>query len=462
MDSENESARFGGSRADKDWTQGSIIRNLWSLSWPMVITNSIMMLGPTIDMIWVGKLGSASVAGVGVSGMAVMMVGGAMMGLAMGMRAVIARYIGSGDNRGAVHAARQGFTISASFATVMALIGIFLAERILLLFGLEPEVVSEGAAYMRILFIGMIAMSFRTIAEGIMQASGDTISPMKVTIGFRIFHIALCPFLVFGWWIFPKMGVSGAAVTNVASQSIGTAICLWFLFSGRTRLKLDLKDYRIDLPMIWRIVRIGFPAMMSGLQRNLSQFFVMYLVAPFGTAAVASHTINQRVEMIMMMPAMAFGMTGGVLMGQNLGAGKPDRAEKSTWFAIGMVEVWVVIASLILLIWAENIVSIFNSEPAVVETASMFLRIAAAGYFVLGFQAVTMNSLAGAGDNIPSMITNIFAIWFVSMPLAFFLPKWIPELGVYGVRWGMVAGVVIPAIVLTIYFRTGRWKKRKV
>jgi putative MATE family efflux protein len=344
----------------------------------------------------------------------------------------------------------------------MALIGIFLAEKILLLFGLEPDVVSEGAAYMRILFIGMIAMSFRTIAEGIMQASGDTVSPMKITIGFRIFHIALCPFLVFGWWIFPELGVSGAAVTNVASQSIGTILCLWFLFSGRTRLKLDLKDFHIDLSTIWRIVRIGLPAMMSGLQRNLSQFVVMYLVAPFGTAAVASHTINQRVEMIMMMPAMAFGMTSGVLMGQNLGAGKPDRAEKSAWFAIGMVEVWVVIASLVLLLWAENIVSIFNSEPAVVETASMFLRIAAAGYFVLGFQAVTMNALAGAGDNIPSMITNIVAIWGVSMPLAFFLPKWIPELGVYGVRWGMVAGVVVPGIVLTIYFKMGRWKKRKV
>jgi MATE family multidrug resistance protein len=127
-----------------------------------------------------------------------------------------------------------------------------------------------------------------------------------------------------------------------------------------------------------------------------------------------------------------------------------------------MVEVWVIIASLILLLWAENIVSIFNSEPAVVETASTFLRIAATGYFVLGFQAVTMNALAGAGDNIPSMITNIVAIWGVSMPLAFFLPKWIPELGVYGVRWGMVAGVVVPAIILTIYFKTGRWKRKKV
>lgn len=462
MDNDNSGVRMGRGRPDRDWTRGSIPRNLWSLSWPMVITNSFMMLGPTIDMIWVGKLGSASVAGVGVSGMAVQMVGGAMMGLAMGMRAVVSRYIGAGDTRGAVHAARQGFSISASFAVIMALIGMFLAEKILLLFGLEPDVVSEGAAYMRILFIGMIAMSFRTIAEGIMQASGDTISPMKVTIGFRIFHIALCPFLVFGLWIFPKMGVSGAAVTNVASQSIGTILCLWFLFSGRTRLKLDMKNFRIDFPMIWRIIRIGFPAMMSGLQRNLSQFFVMYLVAPFGTAAVASHTINQRVEMIMMMPAMAFGMASGVLMGQNLGAEKPERAEKSAWFAIGMVEVWVIIASLILLLWAENIVSIFNSEPAVVETASTFLRIAAAGYFILGFQAVTTNSLSGAGDNIPSMVTHIFSVWMVSMPLAFFLPKWIPELGVYGVRWGMVAGVVLPAIILTIYFRTGRWKKRKV
>ncbi len=459
---DDEGGDIGQSRADRDWTQGSVFRNLWSLSWPMVITNSFMMLGPTIDMIWVGKLGSASVAGVGVSGIAVMMVGGAMMGLAMGMRAVVSRYIGAGDIRGAVHAARQGFTLSASFAVTMALIGIFLAEKILLIFGLEPEVVSEGAAYMRILFVGMIAMSFRTIAEGIMQASGDTVSPMKITIGFRLFHIALCPFLVFGLWIFPKMGVSGAAVTNVASQTIGTALNLWFLFSGRTRLKLDLKDFRIDFRMIWRIVRIGFPALMSGLQRNLSQFVVMYLVAPFGTVAVASHTINQRIEMIMMMPAMAFGMTSGVLMGQNLGAGKPERAGKSAWLAIGMVEVWVIIASLIILFWAENIVSIFNSEPEVVEMASMFLRIAAAGYFVLGFQAVTANSLTGAGDTMPVMITAIITTWLITVPLAFFLPKWIPELGVYGVRWAMVSGVVVPAIVLTIYFKMGRWKRKRV
>lgn len=461
MSSEEGEQKTPSKRFDKDWTQGNILKNLLSLSWPMVITNSLMMLGPTIDMIWVGKLGSSSIAGVGVSGMAVMMVNGAMMGLAMGMRAVVSRSIGSGDMRGAVHAARQGFIISATFAVIMAMIGIFFAEDILLFFGLEPEVVIEGVAYMRILFVGSVAMSVRMVCEGIMQASGDTISPMKITLGFRAFHILLCPVLVFGLWIFPEMGVSGAAVTNVASQSLGTIISLWFLFSGRSRLKLDMKNFHIDFNMIWRITRIGFPNLMSGLQRNLSQFFVMYLVSPYGTAAVAGHTINQRVEMIMMMPAMAFGMSAGVLAGQNLGAGKPDRAEKSAWLAIGVVEIWTVLASVILLVAAEPIVRVFNSEPEVVEMTAAFLRIAAAGYLVLGFQAVTMNALSGAGDNVPSMITNIVTVWAIAMPLAYFLPQF-TDLGVYGVRWGMVAGVVAPALVLTIYFKTGRWKRKKI
>jgi putative MATE family efflux protein len=461
MDGRTDEVRIGGRTFDRDWTQGSILKSLLSLSWPMVITNTLMMLGPTIDMVWVGRLGSASIAGVGVSGMAVQLASGAMMGLAQGMRALVARFIGAGDIAGANHAARQGFTISASFAVVMALIGIFLAEKILIAFGLEPDVVAEGAAYMRILFVGMIAMSLRMMAEGIMQASGDTLSPMKITIGYRIFHIALCPFLVFGLWIFPQLGVRGAAITNVVSQSIGTIICLWVLFSGRTRIKLDMKNFRIDFNMIWRIFRIGFPALISGIQRTFSNFFLMYLVVPFGTIAVAAHTINQRVEMVIMMPAMAFGMASGVLAGQNLGADKPERAEKSAWLAVGMVEVWAVIASIVILFAAENVVRIFNSEPDMVEMAARFLIIAVAGYIVLGFQAGTMNALSGAGDTVPPMIASILTVWLVTLPLAYFLPKY-TSLGVFGIRWAMVAGMVVPSVALTIYFKMGRWKRKKV
>ncbi len=447
--------------SDRDWTQGSIPRNLLSLAWPMVVTNSLMMLGPTIDMVWVGKLGSAAIAGVGVAGIAVQLVIVALMGLMMGVRAMVARFIGAGDIRGANHVSRQAFVIGATFSIVMAVIGIFLAEQILILFGLEPDVVAEGATYLRILFVGAVAMSFRVVVEAIMQASGDTVTPMKITIGYRLFHITLAPFLIFGWWIFPRMGVSGAAVTNILSQSLGTVIGFWVLFSGRSRLQIDFKNFNVDLNMIWRVIRIGFPALVSSIQRSISQMLLMWLLVPFGTLAIAAHTINQRIEMILMMPSMSFGMSAGVLAGQNLGAEQPAQAEKTAWLAVGIMEGIAVIVSVVILVAAESLVHIFNTEPALVEIASTFLRISVAGYILLGFMGVLMQVLAGAGDTVPTMVISLIAMWALTLPLAYFLPN-ATGLGVYGVRWAMVAGMVFPAITLTVYFKTGRWKRKKV
>ncbi|MCJ7743840.1 MAG: MATE family efflux transporter, partial [Dehalococcoidales bacterium] len=226
----------------RDWTKGSIFQNLLLLSWPIVVSNTLMMLGPTVDMIWVGKLGSVSVAGVGVAGTAIELVIGALMGLTMGMRALIARFIGAGNIDSAIHVAKQAFVLTMGYAILLALIGIFFAESILNLFGLAPDVVAAGVAYMRIQLIGAIAMACRMTAEGVMQASGDTMTPMRIAIVYRLFHVALCPFLVFGWWIFPRLGVSGAAMTNVVSQSLGMALGMWFLFSGRTRLRPTLRN----------------------------------------------------------------------------------------------------------------------------------------------------------------------------------------------------------------------------
>jgi putative MATE family efflux protein len=437
------------------------MRNLLSLSWPMVVTNTLMMLGPTIDMIWVGRLGSASIAGVGVSGMAVMLLNSMMMGLAQGMRAVIARFVGAGNFSDASHASQQGFAICACFSVVMALIGVFLAEPILILLGLEADVVSEGATYMRILFVGSITMTFRMLIEGIMQASGDAVSPMKITVCYRILHVILCPFLIFGWWIFPKMGVSGAALTNIIAQSVGTALGFWYLFSGRTRLHLTLKNFHLDFSMIWRIVRVGLPALISGVQRNTSQLILMWFMVPFGTVAVAAHTVNQRIEMILFMPSFALGMASGVLTGQNLGAEHPERAAKSAWLAVALVEGFMVICSIAILLAAENIIHIFNNEPDLVEMSALFLRIAVSGYIVLGFVSVLMNSLSGSGDTMPPMVVGMATVLLVTLPLAYVLPRF-TGLGVLGVRWAMVADLVIPAIFFIIYFRTGKWKTKYV
>ena len=454
------SPRIRGAFA-RDWTKGSIIGNLLSLSWPIMVSQSLNMVGPTIDMIWVGKLGAATIAGVGVGGMAVMLVNSIMMGLIVGLRAIIARFVGAGDARGANHVARQAFAISTIFSIVMASIGIFFAEPILIMFGLEADVVAEGAIYMRIMFVGSVAMSFRMVAEGIMQSSGDTVTPMKIAIVFRFLHVVLCPFLVFGWWIFPRLGVSGAALTNVISQSLGVTLGLWVLFSGRTRLRLNLSNFRLDPNIIWRVVRIGIPASIMGMQRNLGHLVLMWFMVPFGTLAVAAHTLCQRIDMILVMIGIGLGNGAGVLVGQNLGARQPERAARSGWLAASVVEGFMVIGALAILLWAESIIRIFNTEPALVELASTFLRIAAVGYLMLGFGVTLSHCISGAGDTVPPMLATLLTIWVVQMPLAFLLPQ-VTDLGIYGVRWAMVVGMAVGAVAYTTYFRLGRWKSKKV
>ena len=450
-----------GARFDRDWTQGSIIHNLWSLSWPVMIGNSVNMLGPTIDMIWVGRLGATAIAAVGVSGMGVMLTQTLLMGLFGGLRALVARFVGAGDNEAANHVSQQAFVIGAAFSLITAVIGIFLAESILRLFGVAPDVIIEGGAYMRIQFIGMITMSLRFMTEGTMQASGDVTTPMKLSVVFRVFHIVLCPFLVFGWWFFPNLGVRGAALTNVLSQGLGTALGLWFLFTGRTRLRLTLRKFQIDPDMIWRMVKIGIPASIMGMQRGLGQFLLIRFIAPFGTMAVAAHTLGQRVDMFIFMPGGGVGMAAGVLAGQNLGAKQPERAERSGWLAVAMVEALMVVCSVAILLWAESIVHIFSSNPELVELASRFFRIAAAGYLLMGFPNVFMQCISGVGDTIPPMVLSLITLWLVMLPLAYFLPR-ITDLGVYGIRWALVAEVVVGAVGYTAYFKLGRWKHKKV
>lgn len=467
-----------GGPSMQDWTQGSIVGNLLRLSWPMVISNILMVLGPTIDVIWVGKLGSASIAGVGVAGIATQLVIGAMMGLIMGMRALVARFIGSGDVQSANHVAQQALVISGGFAILMAAVGVFLTEEILGLFGLEADVVTAGSDYLRIMFIGTAAISFRIMAEGTMQASGDTVTPMFISVIFRLFHVALCPFLIFGLWVFPEMGVKGAAMTNVISQSLGVVLGMCCLFTGRSvhfrktgllplprlgpsRMRLTLRNFKLDLNIIGRIARIGTPAMVSGMERTFSHFFLMYFMAPFGTAAVAAHTIIQRVEMVLFMPGMAFGNAAGVLVGQNLGAGQPQRAERSVWMAGAMVGVMIVVCSAAILLFAESIAGIFNQEADLVEQASRFMRIAVVGYIALPLMVVFMSALSGAGDTLPPMIISTITIWLIQLPMAYFLPMY-TDIGVDGIRWAIVAGMVAGAIGYTAYFRTGRWKRKKV
>jgi putative MATE family efflux protein len=448
-------------RYDRDWTQGNILHNLLSLSWPIIISQTFTIMGPTIDMIWLGKLGTASIAGVGISTMIVQIMNAARMGLQTGTRAMVARFVGADDKEGANHVGQQAFVITVAFSIVMAIIGALFARQMLGLFGLETDVIEEGAAYMRIHLIGMVTMSFQMMTQGIMQASGDTVTPMKVSVASRIFHIVLCPFLIFGWWIFPMMGVSGAALTGVIAQGIAGGLGLWILWSGRTRLRLTLKNFKFDGNMIWRITRIGIPATINGAERNVANLLVTWFVVPFGTAAVAAHSLLQRVDRFINMPSMGLGQSAGVLAGQNLGAGKPERAERTGWTASFITSGFMFIVALIVWFWADQIIRIFNTDPELVKIAGTFLRITIVSYLVFGFVQTLMRCLNGLGDTIVPMLTTLLTMWGVQVPVAYFLSQ-VDSIGVYGIRWGLVSANVMRAVIYSTYFKMGRWKKKRI
>lgn len=458
---EAESSNRKKSESPRDWTQGSIIGNLLALAWPIVISQGLTMLGPTIDMIWVGKLGADAIAAVGLSAMVVMVAGALMMGLFTGLRALVARCVGADDEKGAVQAVQQAFVLGAVLSIIMAIIGIFLSEQMLALFGAEAKVIEEAVPYNRIQFVGMVTMTLRIMTEAAMQSSGDTATPMRIGIFFRLFHMALCPFLVFGWWVFPRLGVTGAAIMNVISQGAGGALGVWFLLTGRTRLRVTLADFHLDLENIWRQVKIGIPASINMVLRSLVGLVMMKFIVPFGTFAVAAHSLGLRIEAFLQVGALALGSAGGVLAGQNLGAGKAERAARTGWLAVGLATGFMLAIGIVILIWPEKVVSLFGTEPGLVEIASNFLRIATVGFLMMGPAAVLTSCLNGVGDTVIPLLASLATMWGLQLPLAAFLPR-VANLGVYGVRWAMVIALATRAFIYIFYFRLGRWKRKKV
>lgn len=445
----------------KDLTKGSITGNLWTLAWPMTISTMVMMIGPVIDMLWIGRLGDSAIAAVGASGTVVMLINSLIMGIFTGLRAMVARFVGAGDETLANKVAQQAFILGVALSLIVAAMGMFLAEPILRLMNVAPDVVALGATYMRINLIGIFTMSFTLIAQNIMQASGDARTPMKISIGTKLFHIALCPFLIFGWYIFPTLGVTGAALTDVIAQAAAGAIGLWVVFSGRTRLRPTLKNFSFDRNIIWRIIKIGIPSSLGGIHMNLGNFIFVWFIAPFGTLAVAGHYLIGRMDMFVIMPALGLGSAAGILAAQNIGAGQPGRAAKTAWIAIGWFSAVMTVFSVLLFIWAATVVRLFNAEPDLVSLATNFLRIQLINYLMNGLMIVMMSVMNSVGDTLIAMFIDIVTMWGIRVPLAVILPK-INNLGVYGVRWALIADSLGSVIIFIIYFKSGRWKRKKV
>jgi putative MATE family efflux protein len=343
----------------------------------------------------------------------------------------------------------------------MAVIGVIFAEQIMSLFGLETGAVAAGATYVRVYAFAWTPVCVYQMNFNIMQASGDAATPMKIIILIRVLHLLLAPFLIFGWWLFPRMEVTGAALTSVITTSLAVALTLIALLRPQARLRLTFRNFRFDFGILWRILKIGLPASVMGAQNALSMLVLASIIASFGTLAVAGYSIVQRVDTMLSMVTVGLGIGASVLVGQNLGAGQPGRAERTGWLAVGLGEGIMAIIAAVLLLTPESIVRIFSSEPNLVQLTSTFFRIIAARYLLLSVSVILQNTISGAGDTLPAMFFSVLMLWGVQVPLAFLLRQ-VNGLGVYGVIWAIVAGMFAGAIAFSIYFRAGRWKRKRV
>ena len=449
------------SALNREWTQGPIINNLLQLAWPMIVMEATYMVSQLWDMIWVGKAGTSSIAALGIANLVMMLISTIDMALISGSRAMIARFVGARDYDGARKVAGQTFILAVTWGTFVTIAGSLLVGPIMHMFGVEEQVALEGMKYLRIFFAGWLSLEILIMGLYTIQSTGDSFTPMVIEIFIRAVHLLLCPFLVLGLWVFPQMGIAGAALSNVVSQALGAVAGLWVLFGGYSRMKLSLKDIRFIPDIAWRMLKIGFPSLISMLQSSFSMFVLTWIIVPFGTRVIAANSLVSNVQGFIITPNLGLGSAVAVLVGQNLGARQPERAVKSTLLGAGILTAFLAACGVVILIWAEGIVTLFNNDPALVTIGAAFLRIATAGYLVMGVNSALMNCISGAGDTLPNMIINIIIIWVVQIPLVYTLSHF-TGLGVYGIRWAMVISTFTGTIAYFIYFRTGRWKHKKV
>ena len=448
--------------ATRDLTQGSIPKNLWFLAWPMMVEGSLNMVDRVIDLVWAGRFyGVHAIGGLSVAQLYTNLIMTLRMGLDVSMKAMIARAIGAGRIDLANHVAMQAFTITAAFALAMAIVGVLLTDFLLQIMGVEQEVIDVAALYMRIQFIGFAGQAFRMMTGSALQAAGDAMTPMKATTISRVAHIVSAPVLIFGWLGLPQMNLAGAAVANVLAQGLGVAWNSYALFTGTSRLHLNPRGYYVDFPILVRLVRIGAPASITGMERSIVHLLLAWIVTPFGSNALAAYGITRNLEQFTALGSMGLGRASGVLVGQNLGAGNQERARKTVVWAVGYVTAIRGSLALLLLAFPAIFISIFNNDPSLIEVASIWVRIQAIAGLVMGGSQVFSQSFNVAGDTMAPMIITMIAMVGVELPLAFALSHW-TSLGQYGIPVAITFAMVLRIAIYFPYFFKGRWLRVKV
>jgi putative MATE family efflux protein len=445
----------------QDFTTGSLNRAIFLLAVPMVLEMVLESLFAVVDVFWVGRLGANAVATVGLTESMLSLVFSVGMGLSLSTTAMVARRIGEKDPEGAAVAGVQAIALGLFISVAIGIPCFLFAPNLLRLMGASPEIVATGSGYTRICLGGSFAVLLLFLNNAIFRGAGDAAIAMRLLWVSNIINLVLDPCLIFGWGPFPRLGVTGAALATLTGRSIGVIYQFYRLMHGTERLRILRRQIRLHIDVLLRLLRVSFTGILQFAIAHTSWIGLVRIVSIFGAAALAGYTIAIRIEIFVILPSWGLSNAAATLVGQNLGAGHPERAEKAVWRTGFYNVIFLGLVGLIFIFFAEPIIRLFTHDPAVVPLGSACLRIVSYGNIGYAYFMVMMQAFNGAGDTITPTIVNFFGFWLLEIPLAYWLA--IPmHMRSNGAFFSIAIAETTMAAVSAILFKQGRWKKQKI
>ena len=442
---------------EEDFTNISIKKAIFYLSVPMILEMVMESLFAVVDIFFVGKLGVHAVATVGLTESVLTIIYSIAIGLSMAATAIVARRIGEKKPREASAAAFQAILVCSIFAVAVAVIGVVYAKPMLALMGGEKEVIESGYRYTQIIFGGNVCVMLLFLINGIFRGAGNAAVAMRTLWLANAINIVLDPIFIFGLGPIPAMGLEGAAWATTTGRGIGVVYQFYILFNGKSIIKFYWDSLKMNWKTVLTIVKVASGGMGQFLIESASWIFLMRIISESGSVALAGYTIAVRLIIFALLPAFGLSNAAATLVGQNLGALQPARAEKSVWLAAHLTAIFLGFCAIIFIAGAGFFIGIFNQEEGVVAVGTMGLTIICLGYVFFGYGMVMSQSLNGAGDTKTPTIINLGILWGFQIPFAYLLAKTF-GMGATGVFIAIAVSHSLHAVVSTWVFTRGKWK----
>jgi putative MATE family efflux protein len=444
----------------QDFTKGDLNRAILLLAIPMILEMCMESLFGIVDVFFVSRLGADAVATVGLTESLLTLVFGVAIGLSMATTAFVARRVGEHDNVGAANAAVQAIILGLLVSLAVGIVGIAYAPHLLHLMGSTPTV-EANSRYTQIMLGGSAAIFMLFLINAIFRGAGDAALAMRTLWLANAINIVLDPCLINGWGPFPKLGVLGAAVATTTGRTIGVLFQLWQLGSSKNRINVRPNQVRLNPIVMWKLLKVSFTGILQFLVATASWMALVRIVSFFGSAAVAGYTIALRLLIFTILPSWGFSNSAATLVGQNLGAGHPQRAEDAVYRTASLNTIYMSCIFILFVFFPQVFIGIFTHDPAVSAPATACLRTFGLAYISYSWGMVLTQAFNGAGDTVTPTLINLLSFWVIQIPVAYLLAIHY-SLGPQGAFWAVPIADLVFTISALILFRRGTWKKQKI